>query len=117
MAKPAACTAAAMRLGGVRHVAPAEAGQHVGLGRLQAEGDAGDAGAAVGAEVGVVGVLGIALDGDLGAGRTRDGVEDAAQGVGVEAGRGAPSEEDGGRRARGRPAPKACCSSRTQASA
>ena len=85
-------------LGGVGHVAPAEAGQHVGPGGLQAEGDAGHAGAAVSAEVRAVGVLGIALDRHLRAGRTRDGVEDAAEGLGVEAGRGAPSEENGGGR-------------------
>ena len=86
------------RLGGVRHAPAAEAGQDVRVRRLQAEGDPGHAGPAVGAEVRVVGVLGIALDRHLGTGRARDGVEDAAQGVGVEAGRGAPSEEDGGGR-------------------
>ena len=104
-------------LGRVRHVAPAQAGQHVGLGRLQAEGDTRDAGTAVGAEVGLVGIFGIALDGDLGAGRARDGVEDAGQGVGVEAGRGAPSEEDG-RREREVTCPEGrAATSRTQASA
>ena len=117
MANPASATAAAMVCGRPRHVAPAQAGQHVGPGRLQAEGDAGHAGAPVGPEVGVVGVLGIALDGDLGAGRTRDGVEDAAQGLGVEAGRGAPSEEDGGGRGEVACRDGAARSSRTQASA
>ncbi len=84
------------RLGGLRHDAPAEAGQDVVVGRLEAERDAGDPGAPVRAEVRVVGVLGIALDRDLRVGRARDGLEDAAQGVGVEAGRCPPSEEDGG---------------------
>ncbi len=78
------------------HVAPPEAGQHVGVGRLQSEGDPRHPGRAGRPEVGVVGVLGIALDGHLGARCAGHGVEDAAQGVGVEAGRGAPSEEDGG---------------------
>ena len=104
-------------LGGARHVAPAEAGQHVVLRRLQPEGDSGHPGPAVGAEVGVVGVLGIALDGDLGIGAARDRVEDAAQRVGVQAGRGAPSEEDGGGRSEVGLPRRRCCSSRTQASA
>ena len=46
----------------------------------------------------VVGVLGIALDGDLRARSARDGLEDAAEEVGIEAGRGAPAEEDAGGR-------------------
>ena len=66
------------------------------MGRLQPEGDPRHPGAPVGPEVIVVGVLGVALDGHLGAGCAGHGVEDAAQGLGVEAGRGAPSEEDGG---------------------
>ena len=97
MAKPAAATAAEMVSAARGHAATPQTEQHV-----RRRSTAGRRTAActpaqpVGAEVRLVGVLGIALDGDLGAGCARDGLEDATEKVRVEAGGGAPSEEDGG---------------------
>ena len=84
--------------GRVGHVAAPEAGQRAGLGGLEPEGNPGHAGPAVGTEVRLVGIFGVALDRDLGAGGTGNGLEDGAQELGVQARRGAPAEEHAGRR-------------------
>ena len=84
------------RLGGPGHAPPPQTDQHDVVGRLQSEGEARHTGPLVCTQVGAVGVLGIALDRHFCARAARDGLEDVAEEVGMEAGGGAPSEEDGG---------------------
>ncbi len=81
---------------GIGHVAPAQSRQHVGIGGLQAEGDPVDPGPAIRGQVLLVRVLGIALDGHLGVSGAGYGGQDAAERLGVQARRGAASEEDTG---------------------